>query len=380
VLHGGTWARTGLPDAIASGSYNASNQQLTFGAATMTYDLNGNLATHTVGSDVTMYTWNGRNQLGGLSGPALTASFGYDGAGRRRTKTVNSIRTDVLHDGLTPVQEGTLPGSVSANLLTGLAIDELLMRIEDAGAWSVLRDALDSTLALANPSGGVTTEYTYAPFGKTTTTGSANMNASQYTGRENDATGLYFYRARYYDPTSQRFIAEDPLEFGGGDANLYAYLRNSPPNATDPLGLMLLPADPSGLGPEWTEDTRHFDPRDPGKKKFADSSGRPLEWHPRQPGKTGWKGRDHWHDKWNTRRHLPPGVNIPDPAPLPPKPPVPPNPRPNPAGPRVAPGPRIPWIWPWPGHIPMIIMPLKWCELVLMPCPAEAGPGSKSAR
>jgi len=56
------------------------------------------------------------------------------------------------------------------------------------------------------------------------------------TGRENDGTGLYFYRARYYSPTYQRFIAQDPIGFKGGDANLYAYVHDSPPVLTDPFG------------------------------------------------------------------------------------------------------------------------------------------------
>jgi len=44
------------------------------------------------------------------------------------------------------------------------------------------------------------------------------------------------YRARYYNPQIGRFIAEDPLEFRGGDANLYAYVWNSPLNFIDPFG------------------------------------------------------------------------------------------------------------------------------------------------
>lgn len=43
---------------------------------------------------------------------------------------------------------------------------------------------------------------------------------TKFTGRENDGTGLYFYRARYYNPTYQRFIAQDPIGFAGGDPNL----------------------------------------------------------------------------------------------------------------------------------------------------------------
>jgi RHS repeat-associated protein len=63
-------------------------------------------------------------------------------------------------------------------------------------------------------------------------------NPFQYTGRELDGTGLYFYRARYYSPAFQRFISEDPSCFGGGDINLYSYVRNSPPNFTDSCGMI----------------------------------------------------------------------------------------------------------------------------------------------
>ncbi len=55
----------------------------------------------------------------------------------------------------------------------------------------------------------------------------AAFNPYQYTGRENDATGLYFHRARYYNPSFQRFISEDPIGMGGG-INLYAYVGNNP--------------------------------------------------------------------------------------------------------------------------------------------------------
>lgn len=50
-------------------------------------------------------------------------------------------------------------------------------------------------------------------------------------------TGLSYYRARYYHPTLQRFISEDPIEFLGGDFNLYSYVLNNPLYYTDPTGL-----------------------------------------------------------------------------------------------------------------------------------------------
>jgi RHS repeat-associated protein len=58
-----------------------------------------------------------------------------------------------------------------------------------------------------------------------------------YTGRELDSeTGLYYYRARYYAPTTGRFISEDPMGFGAGDTNLYRYVFNNATNYTDPSG------------------------------------------------------------------------------------------------------------------------------------------------
>jgi len=60
--------------------------------------------------------------------------------------------------------------------------------------------------------------------------------AVQFTGRENDATGLHYYRARYYSPTFQRFVAQDPIGFNGGDVDLYSYVRDEPVNGRDPGG------------------------------------------------------------------------------------------------------------------------------------------------
>ncbi len=70
-----------------------------------------------------------------------------------------------------------------------------------------------------------------------TTSGATSGNTFGFTGREADGTGLNFYRARYYDPRLQRFIAQDPIGFAGGDANLFAYAYTSPTNWSDPMGL-----------------------------------------------------------------------------------------------------------------------------------------------
>ena len=66
--------------------------------------------------------------------------------------------------------------------------------------------------------------------------GTSNANPFQYTGRENDATGIYFYRARYYHPALHRFPSEDPIESRSGSYNLFSYVNNNPINQIDPSG------------------------------------------------------------------------------------------------------------------------------------------------
>jgi RHS repeat-associated protein len=89
----------------------------------------------------------------------------------------------------------------------------------------------------------VQTQYTYEPFGATSTSGAASANPAQFTGRENDGTGLYYYRARYYDSRLQRFISEDPIGLLA-DINVYRYVGDAPTQLTDPLGLQALNRSP----------------------------------------------------------------------------------------------------------------------------------------
>jgi RHS repeat-associated protein len=218
-----------MPSALTSASYNADNQLTQFGSSSLTYDANGNLT-----SDGTnTYTWSARNQLIAISG-GVSANFQYDAFGRRVSKTVAGT-TQYLYDGVNPVQElsGT---SVSANLLTGLGLDEYFERTDANGPANYLTDALGSTVALTGASGNTLASYTYEPFGNTSVTG-GSTNSYQFTGRENDSTGLNFYRARYYGPRFQRFVSEDPIGLAGG-YNLYAYAGNSPEGLNDPLGLI----------------------------------------------------------------------------------------------------------------------------------------------
>ena len=90
---------------------------------------------------------------------------------------------------------------------------------------------------MTDPTAAVAATYTYNSFGfLTNSTGNAT-NWLRYTAREFDSsTGLYYYRARYYDPQVGRFVSEDLARFNGG-VNFYSYVANSPVDLSDPLGL-----------------------------------------------------------------------------------------------------------------------------------------------
>jgi YD repeat-containing protein len=128
IAIGGSWARSGVPDAIPSTSYDAANQQLAFADVTQTFDSNGNLLTRTDGSGTTTYTWDARNRLTGITGPNLAASFSYDALGRRAVKTINGQDTTFQYDGLDILQESGATGAVS--YLRTLSIDEALARTD----------------------------------------------------------------------------------------------------------------------------------------------------------------------------------------------------------------------------------------------------------
>jgi len=304
----GSYARLGLPKVVESAKYNAGNELTEREGKELEYDGNGNL----ISDGSSKYSWNARNQLTQISG-ATTASFGYDPFGRRESKTLGGTTTDLLYDGPNVVQE-SVEGSVTANLLTGLEMDQLFSRSTKSGTDSYLTDRLGSVIGLANGSGEVETTYTYDPFGSATEAGKASDNPHQFTGRENDGTGLQYNRARYYSPADGRFISQDPAGFEGSGSNLYWYANGDPVDFTDPSGehfvignwpseapsVSSTPFSPNifGIPPLFAEPQPNFE--DPSQPPGPD-----REWRPK--GDTPGTGKGSWWNP-NTKEQLRPAL------------------------------------------------------------------------
>jgi RHS repeat-associated protein len=198
-------------------------------------DPNGNLTTKTEGTDNWTYTWNAENQLTKVEKNSVEqARFSYDPSGRRAEKVAGGVTTTYTYDSYNILAE--VRGSTTLKYVAG-GIDKPLA-VDDGAALSFFHaDGLGSIVKLTNAAGAATLTRHYDAWGSLQA--GADQPGYAFTGREWDPeTGLYYYRARYYDPRIGRFISEDPIGLGSGDgANFFPYVANNPTTRIDPLGL-----------------------------------------------------------------------------------------------------------------------------------------------
>jgi RHS repeat-associated protein len=163
-----------------------------------------------------------------LQTPQSTADFRYDPQGRRIRLERGSTLKTYFYTGLDLLSDG------SSKFLYGTGIDEHLQADLSTGSVSYLGDHLGSTSQLLDSTNALAkARLDYKSYGKLEgdIANPAPANPFTYTGREDDGTGLMYYRARYYDPELEVFISQDPL----GDAQ--RYVGGNPLSFVDPLGL-----------------------------------------------------------------------------------------------------------------------------------------------
>jgi len=236
-----------------------NNQLDSDGVYNYLYDDEGNLTrkTEIATGEYTEFEYDHRNRLTrvtrfSVGGIVLQeVSYTYDVFDRRIARTVDvdgagpqeSETTHFVYDGMHVWADFNESGEVLARYLYGEIVDDILARYRasDGIAW-YLTDHLSTVRDIINNAGELLTTIHYNSFGQILEISDpAFVDRYLYTGREFDLiTGLYYYRARWYDPSLGRFLSQDPIGFRGGDANLYRYTFNGPTNATDPTGLLAI--------------------------------------------------------------------------------------------------------------------------------------------
>jgi RHS repeat-associated protein len=219
-------------------SVNSSNELTSTPSTSYSFDNNGNLTSETTSSGTTSYTWDFENRLTSATLPnnGGTTSFKYDPFGRRIYKS-SSLGTSIYaYDGNNVIEAANSAGGLLAHYAQGQSVDQPLAIQQGSTTSFYEADGLGSITSLTALNGTLSQTYTYDSFGNATGSSGSLTNSFRYTAREFDTeTGLFFLRARYYDPTIGRFLSEDPVGFPAG-SNFYRYVGNGPIDFADPLG------------------------------------------------------------------------------------------------------------------------------------------------
>jgi fibro-slime domain-containing protein/RHS repeat-associated protein len=224
-------------------SYNASDQLTSDGSSTYTYDSNGNTLSKSVGAGLVRYSYDARNRLTQITQPdTSTVTYVYDADGNRVRSVGPGATTNYLVDPTTRTPEVVVETNANGQIVASYTYGLGLISQRRSGVDSFyISDSLGSTRALTNSQGVVTDSYSYDAFGQLLASTGTTVNSYLYTGEQkDDAAGLYYLRARNYDPAIGRFMTQD-LHQGSleepASLNKYVYVQNNPVNMTDPTGL-----------------------------------------------------------------------------------------------------------------------------------------------
>jgi RHS repeat-associated protein len=228
-----------LSEGGASYAYDAADQLLSAGITTYGWDARGNQVQETTSGLSSIYGYDHENRLVSGSyadGTGVSYSYYPDGRVYSRTDRAGQI-THFYYDGPNLLLETDSGGSTVARYTNGLHLDSWLAMERGGQNYGYLHDGLNSITGLTDGSGALAASYQYDAYGSIRSQTGGVPNPFRFTGRYwDDDASLYQYRARWYDPSTGRFLSRDPL----GPIHvrqMYAYVRNNPASNVDPLGL-----------------------------------------------------------------------------------------------------------------------------------------------
>lgn len=228
-------------------THNDGNQLVASGGTTYLYDAKGNRVAKVDGAAVTQYTFNFRDHLIRIQSPTSDSSFGYNSDGQRLLSINNGTTSRYLLDLETPVESvlGVFDLTNVPQLLFVYGNGLLFQFDPEEGTRRFFHyDPVGNTVALTDESGAVVETHAYLPFGPATHEPASAITPFTFVGQlgvMREADGLFFMRARFYDPETARFLSVDPVP-GALDApqslSPYTYAGNNPLLWTDPTGLV----------------------------------------------------------------------------------------------------------------------------------------------
>jgi RHS repeat-associated protein len=252
----GNWNSKTTDSITQTRAHNAVNELIKINATNLTYDANGNL----LADGTYTYAYDEENRLTKLtrdSDSVVVGQYEYDALSRRVQKIADASGTPsttlYFYDDVRDIEEQNTSSVTQATYVYGNYVDEVLTMSRGGQTYYYHQNALWSVEAVTNSAGAPVERYAYDAYGfPTITTGtgtpvplnswgsphSAIGNPYMFTGRQfEEHSGLYFYRARYYDPVKGRFLQRDPAEYLDG-MNLYEHVGDNPIRRTDPTGLL----------------------------------------------------------------------------------------------------------------------------------------------
>lgn len=222
-------------------SYNEINQLAYTNDTKCESDPNGNLISTTINDTTVLYTYDGLNRLIEVKLPGgESTKYTYDPFGNRLSKILNSGEIRYILDGVNTLMELGQQNNTIRRYTSGLYYDQWLSLDQNNESSFYILDGKGNVSGLLNASGDLINQYRYDVFGNLLFSIVNTPNSRLFAGKEYDQeSGLYYFRARYYDPKSGRFITQDrfpgvinlPLSL-----NRYIYVGADPVNYADPDG------------------------------------------------------------------------------------------------------------------------------------------------
>jgi RHS repeat-associated protein len=222
-------------------TYDAADRIINAGTMTFDFDGNGNMIQKTDLNGTTKYEYDGENRLTRcIQTDGKIINFRYDPFGNRINRKVDEDVTRYFLDGDNVLLELDESNNTAVRYTSGLMMDSWISMYQEGNSYTYHTDALGSIVGLSDNAQELVNTYTYDAYGNIRSITEVVENNYRFTGREwDDLMSMYYYRSRYYDPQSGRFLTKD--SYPGSQKNTlsqnkYVYTENSPVNFVDASG------------------------------------------------------------------------------------------------------------------------------------------------